>query len=195
MGGKLHFHAPIGTLVIFREYQQILLCTSVFFYSAIEKMRSFCVAFLFKCFLSLYLILFSNMSITNQCSVQSNKYLILKYFDLAYLPLIFIVSRHDDTRRMKINMSQGWPTTISDQLTTRWSRANGSIAKDTITHRGVCRGVRWEAAVSPTLSATSFSPNAGATPKILSATADFEVHQPCSMMDYRMILRWIIFIS
>ena len=39
---------------------------------------------------------------------------------------------------------------------------------------GACRGVRCEAAISPTFSATPFSPTFGATPKILSTTPDFE---------------------
>ena len=43
---------------------------------------------------------------------------------------------------------------------------------------GACKGVRMEAAFLPTLSATPFSPTFRATPKILSATPDFEVPQP-----------------
>ena len=35
---------------------------------------------------------------------------------------------------------------------------------------GACRGVKCEAAFSPTFSTTPFSPTFGATPKILSAT-------------------------
>ena len=39
---------------------------------------------------------------------------------------------------------------------------------------GACRGMRCEAAVSPTISATPFSPTVSATPKILTATPEFE---------------------
>ena len=40
---------------------------------------------------------------------------------------------------------------------------------------GACRGVRCEAAFSPTFSGTPFSPTIGATTEILSATPNFEV--------------------
>ena len=38
--------------------------------------------------------------------------------------------------------------------------------------------------------ATLFSPTFGMTPKILSTTLDFEVPQPCCMIDFRMISLW-----
>ena len=40
---------------------------------------------------------------------------------------------------------------------------------------GACRGVKCEAAFSPTFSTTPFSPTFGATPKILSATPNFRL--------------------
>ena len=50
-----------------------------------------------------------------------------------------------------------------------------------VPNAGACRGVRCEAAVSPTISATSLLPTVSATP-------EFEVPQTCRMIDYWMIL-------
>ena len=44
--------------------------------------------------------------------------------------------------------------------------------------------MRWEAPVSPTFSATPFSPTVGATPKTYSATPDVEVPQPSVYKHY-----------
>ena len=67
-------------------------------------------------------------------------------------------------------MSVGWSVGLSDSLKPR-----------------ACRGVRCKAAFSLTFSTTPFLPTFGATPKILSATPNFEVPQPWWMMDLRMI--------
>ena len=49
---------------------------------------------------------------------------------------------------------------------------------------GACRGLRREAPVSPTFSATAFSPTVGATLKILSATPNFEAPKPSVYKHY-----------
>ena len=72
-------------------------------------------------------------------------------------------------------------------LTCLWSPSCPSVGRSLKLPRA-CRGVRCKAAISLTFSATPFLPTFGATPKILSATPNFEVPQPSWMMDFRMII-------
>ena len=60
-------------------------------------------------------------------------------------------------------------------------------------YRGVQRG-EMRGSYLTYISATPFSPTVSATPKILSATPEFEVPQTCGMIDYCMIVHWIIFL-